>query len=196
MTFTLTVTDQDPVAAMVARIRATPRGDRVLFVIPPQTRIVPASLRVVRREAAAQGVQAALVTSDPAIRSAAAREGLSTFRDVARAEGARWRKPSLPPRSRLKPPPEGETVPPHGAGLYQAGSPSGFRPEPFTRSYVRRLSPWWRSLGLVVALICCYRGFSVRFSFTEIPQVTTKAVVLSIYACFAVNIIITAFFYF
>ena len=50
--------------------------------------------------------------------------------------------------------------------------------------------------GLVVALICCYRGFSVRFSFTEIPQVTTKAVVLSIYACFAVNIIITAFFYF
>ncbi|HPQ81092.1 MAG TPA: ABC transporter permease [bacterium] len=49
--------------------------------------------------------------------------------------------------------------------------------------------------GLVVALICCYRGFSVRMSFTEIPQVTTRAVVLSIYACFAVNIIITAFFY-
>lgn len=49
--------------------------------------------------------------------------------------------------------------------------------------------------GLIVALICCYRGFSVRFSFTEIPQVTTRAVVLSIYACFAVNIIVTAFFY-
>ena len=49
--------------------------------------------------------------------------------------------------------------------------------------------------GVIVALICCFRGFSVRFSFTEIPQVTTKAVVLSIYLCFAVNIIITAFFY-
>lgn len=49
--------------------------------------------------------------------------------------------------------------------------------------------------GVIVALICCYRGFTVRFSFTEIPQVTTRAVVLSIYACFAVNIIVTAFFY-
>lgn len=49
--------------------------------------------------------------------------------------------------------------------------------------------------GIIVALICCFRGFSVRFSFTEIPQVTTRAVVLSIYLCFAVNIIITAFFY-
>jgi phospholipid/cholesterol/gamma-HCH transport system permease protein len=49
--------------------------------------------------------------------------------------------------------------------------------------------------GLIVALVCCYRGFSVKFSFTEIPQVTTKAVVTSIYLCFIVNILITAFFY-
>ncbi|MBU2574511.1 MAG: ABC transporter permease [Elusimicrobia bacterium] len=49
--------------------------------------------------------------------------------------------------------------------------------------------------GIIVAVICCYQGFSVRFSFTEIPQVATRAVVWSIYACFAVNIIITAFFY-
>lgn len=49
--------------------------------------------------------------------------------------------------------------------------------------------------GLIVATISCYRGFSVRFSFTEIPQVTTRAVVLSIYLCFIVNIIVTAFFY-
>lgn len=49
--------------------------------------------------------------------------------------------------------------------------------------------------GLIVALVCCYRGFSVNFSFTEIPQVTTKAVVTSIYLCFIVNILITAFFY-
>lgn len=49
--------------------------------------------------------------------------------------------------------------------------------------------------GIIVAVICCYQGFSVRYSFTEIPQVVTRAVVLSIYACFAVNIVITAFFY-
>ncbi len=49
--------------------------------------------------------------------------------------------------------------------------------------------------GIIVAVICCYQGFSVKFSFTEIPQVATRAVVWSIYACFAVNIIITAFFY-
>jgi len=49
--------------------------------------------------------------------------------------------------------------------------------------------------GMIVSLVCCYRGFSVKFSFTEIPQVTTRAVVVSIYLCFAVNIIITAFFY-
>lgn len=49
--------------------------------------------------------------------------------------------------------------------------------------------------GLIVSLICCYKGFSVRYSFTEIPQVTTKAVVDSIYLCFIVNILITALFF-
>lgn len=49
--------------------------------------------------------------------------------------------------------------------------------------------------GLIVSLVCCWRGFSVKFSFTEIPQVTTRAVVISLYACFAANIIITMLFY-
>ena len=49
--------------------------------------------------------------------------------------------------------------------------------------------------GIIVSVICCYQGFSVKFSFTEIPQVATRAVVWSIYACFAINIILTAFFY-
>lgn len=49
--------------------------------------------------------------------------------------------------------------------------------------------------GIIVALNCCYRGFSVQISFTEIPQMTTKAVVTSIYMCFVINILITAFFY-
>ncbi len=49
--------------------------------------------------------------------------------------------------------------------------------------------------GIIVALVCCWYGFSVKFSFTEIPQVMTKAVVLAIYLCFAVNILITALFF-
>lgn len=164
MTSTITVSEQDPVAAMVARVRATPRDDRVLFVIPPRVRIVPAGLRVVRREAASQGVPVALVTADPALRIAAAREGISTFRDAARAEAARWRKLSQPPRSRRKPPPDSETTPPHGAGLYQAGSPSGFTPTAFTRSYVPRRSPWWTSLGLVLALALMLGGLLYALS--------------------------------
>jgi len=51
------------------------------------------------------------------------------------------------------------------------------------------------SFGFMVALVCSYEGFSVRFSFTEIPQATTRAVVKSIYFCFIINILITSLFY-
>ena len=49
--------------------------------------------------------------------------------------------------------------------------------------------------GVIVAVVCCRRGFSVKFSFTEIPQATTGAVVTCLYLCFIVNVAITAFFY-
>jgi phospholipid/cholesterol/gamma-HCH transport system permease protein len=49
--------------------------------------------------------------------------------------------------------------------------------------------------GIIVALVCCWYGFSVRFSFTEIPQATTRAVVRCIYLCFLVNVLITAIFF-
>lgn len=49
--------------------------------------------------------------------------------------------------------------------------------------------------GVIIATICCYRGFSVKISSHEVPQVTIKAVVGCIYACFIVNIIITGLFY-
>jgi phospholipid/cholesterol/gamma-HCH transport system permease protein len=49
--------------------------------------------------------------------------------------------------------------------------------------------------GMIVAVVCCQRGFNVRFSFTEIPQATTSAVVTCLYLCFIVNMIITTFFY-
>jgi len=50
--------------------------------------------------------------------------------------------------------------------------------------------------GILVALICTYRGFSVRISSTEVPQQTTKAVVQSITALFLADGLITFMYYF
>lgn len=49
--------------------------------------------------------------------------------------------------------------------------------------------------GVVIATVCCYRGFSVKFSSHEVPQVVIKAVVACMYTCFLINIIVTGLFY-
>ncbi|UCD85927.1 MAG: ABC transporter permease [Deltaproteobacteria bacterium] len=49
--------------------------------------------------------------------------------------------------------------------------------------------------GLLIALICVFHGLSVKVSSTEVPQVTTRAVVSSIFFCFALNGIVTVLFY-
>ncbi len=49
--------------------------------------------------------------------------------------------------------------------------------------------------GLLIALICIFHGLSVKVSSTEVPQVTTKAVVSSIFFCFTLNSVITVLFY-
>ena len=41
--------------------------------------------------------------------------------------------------------------------------------------------------GTIIFVICCYQGFLVKQSFTEVPQVTTKAVVNSIVYTVAFN---------
>ncbi|MDR2733557.1 MAG: ABC transporter permease [Spirochaetota bacterium] len=49
--------------------------------------------------------------------------------------------------------------------------------------------------GIVISIVCCYHGFRVRSSVTEVPQQTTKAVVNSIFLCFFFDAISAVFFY-
>ncbi|MGQ0812480.1 MAG: MlaE family ABC transporter permease [Nitrospiraceae bacterium] len=45
--------------------------------------------------------------------------------------------------------------------------------------------------GLAVAAVCCHHGLSVRGSYTEVPQQTTKATINSITLCLILDVIIT-----
>ena len=49
--------------------------------------------------------------------------------------------------------------------------------------------------GLIIFVVCCYQGLSVKKSPHEVPQVTTQAVVKSIIYVTVFNMIVTAFFY-
>jgi phospholipid/cholesterol/gamma-HCH transport system permease protein len=49
--------------------------------------------------------------------------------------------------------------------------------------------------GILIALICTFRGFSVKTSATEVPQQTTKAVLNSISAMFLADGLITLIYY-
>ncbi len=143
--------EADDLAGILAALRVTPRGERVLFVLSGRLRIDAPAARVIRLEAARQGVGVAFVTSQSGSRRALGREGISTFRDATRAERARWHRVSLPAPSRRRPP-DPEVVVPPGAGVFQKRSPSGFQPFQYVRSFARRPSPWWQTLGMVLAL--------------------------------------------
>ena len=49
--------------------------------------------------------------------------------------------------------------------------------------------------GIIIALICTFRGFSVKTSSTEVPQQTTKAVLNAISAMFLADGIVTLIYY-
>ena len=49
--------------------------------------------------------------------------------------------------------------------------------------------------GILISLICTFEGFSVKLSSTEVPQVTTSAVVNAITAVFLADGIITVIYY-
>lgn len=49
--------------------------------------------------------------------------------------------------------------------------------------------------GMIIFVICCYQGLSVKSSPHEVPQVTTQAVVKSIIYVTVFNLLVTAFFY-
>lgn len=49
--------------------------------------------------------------------------------------------------------------------------------------------------GMIIFIICCYQGLSVKKSPHEVPQVTTQAVVKSIIYVTVFNLMVTAWFY-
>lgn len=49
--------------------------------------------------------------------------------------------------------------------------------------------------GMIIFIVCCYQGLSVKKSPHEVPQVTTQAVVNSIIYVTIFNLAVTAFFY-
>jgi ABC-type transporter Mla maintaining outer membrane lipid asymmetry permease subunit MlaE len=47
-----------------------------------------------------------------------------------------------------------------------------------------------------VAVICCHHGLSVRTSYTEVPQQTTKAMINSVTICLLLDILVAIAAYF
>ncbi len=72
----------DGLAGILAGLRATSRGERVLFVLPGHLHIDAPAAAVIRREAAYQGVEVAFVTRHVGSRRALGREGISTFQST------------------------------------------------------------------------------------------------------------------
>jgi len=157
MTVTFDITHQDTLSSTVARL-STAAGERILLIVPPQRSFTAVELRVLRREALAQGVGLALVTSDATLRTLAARAGISTFRNRARAERARWRRLRPDAGTKTRPASPAEPVVPYGAGLYNKRSPTRFQPIPFRRAFKRQPSPWWATLGLTLVLLLLLVG--------------------------------------
>ncbi len=174
MTHTYQLTSQDTLAGMLAKLQAAP-GERILFVVPDDLSLNDVSLRALRRQAAQGQVSFALVTDRPALRELAAREGISTFRDQARAESARWRPFRRDRTVSTRPPGPAETEAPLPAGLFDRQPPSGFRPAAFLRAFTRRFSPWWASLGLTFFLAALFLSLLYALSLI-IPSATVTLV--------------------
>ncbi len=165
---------QDTLPGMLAKLQAPP-GTRVLFVVPPGLTLTAAGMQALRRKAVESQVALALVTSDPALRALADREGISTYRSQARAERARWRRLRPEPRRRLRPATPAEVATPPAPGLFARRSPSGFRPVAFLRAFVRRPNPWWANLGLLMFLVALWAGMLYALS-VVIPAATVTLV--------------------
>lgn len=157
MDATAPVVPVDGLAGILAALRATPQGERALFVLPSRFHLDAPAARVIRTEAARRRVDVAFVTRHVGTRRALGREGISSFLSADRAERARWHRVTLPGPSRRRPP-DPEVVVPPGPGVFQRPSPSGFRPAEYLRAFARRPSPWWQTLGLVVALAALLAG--------------------------------------
>lgn len=49
--------------------------------------------------------------------------------------------------------------------------------------------------GLIISVVTCSHGLSVKEAFTEVPQVATKGVVNSIIFCFLINVVMSLFLF-
>jgi hypothetical protein len=153
----------DSLAGVLSKLREVD-GDRLLLVVPSNLRLDRVDLRVIRREAADLGVSVALLTSDVRLRKLATQEGLSSFRSRKWAQRARWQRPRRDPSARRPPFGASEPVAPYGPGLFSKRSPTGFRPFSFLRSFVRRPSSWWGTLGLGLCLVVIFVGLLFALS--------------------------------
>jgi hypothetical protein len=157
------LTSQDTPAGTLTKLRAAD-ADRVLLVIRSGLYLSAVDLRVLRREAAAMGTSVALLTSDAHLRRLAAEAGLSSFRSRGWAERVRWQRARHDPPARKPPIGTAQPVAPHGPGLFDKRSPSGFRPVSFRRAFVRRRSSWWGTLGLALFLLAVLGGLLLALS--------------------------------
>lgn len=167
---TIELSAQDTLSSVLARLRAT-AATRVLLVAPRKLTLTTADLHLLRREAATQQVQVALLTSQVGLRRAAADAGINAFRSRWWAERTVWRTPRLRKTRRPQPPTPGGVEAPFAAGLFSPRSPTGFRPPAFRRAFSRLPSPWWAELGLTIWLLVLAAGMLYGLSII-IPSAT------------------------
>jgi phospholipid/cholesterol/gamma-HCH transport system permease protein len=79
------------------------------------------------------------------------------------------------------------------------GMPFNFYSESLTRAFARE--DVYEFLlknsfsGMIIFVVCCYQGLSVKKSPHEVPQVTTQAVVKCVIYVTVFNLAVTALFY-
>lgn len=170
------LTPQDTLSSVLMRLQRVPAG-RVLLAVPPGCTLTLPDLAALRREAAAHGLQIALLTTDVALRGRAAAAGISAFRSRWWAERTIWRRPRLR-TPRPVPPTPGQVEPPFAPGMFGPHSPTGFRPVAFARAFKHRLSPWLGELGLLIALLVLAAGLVYALALV-VPAATVTLVPLS-----------------
>jgi hypothetical protein len=162
MTHTIQLSPRDTLPSLLARIKAEGR-ERLLFVVPPELSLTVPELQALRREASVRLAGLALVSDQPDLRRRAAEAGISTYRSIEHGQRARWRRlrsEPWPRRRDLRPPGMAVAEAPPAPGLYARRVPGAARAGVFLRAFVRRRSPWWATLGLMVIMVLLLGGLS------------------------------------
>lgn len=143
------------------------RAARLLLVYPSRGRILQRSLdlRLLQRQAAAQGASLALVTRSAQVRRVAASLGIPVFRDAATAQRYHWPAPTRGPRlKRVGPRPDFRLW---RASLEQAEAP--WRGHPVVRLSVFAAAV----LALLILLLLLVPAAEIRLQVETRPQTLT-----------------------